>query len=106
MRRSRTALLIAFHYPPCSVSSGLQRSLAFSRHLSEYGWNAVVLTVTGCEGDGQSGIPTESPEPTAAETVEETTTPATAPTVVVGDVPGNPAATAALPDDRMVRATA
>ncbi|WP_443208681.1 hypothetical protein [Rhodococcus rhodochrous] len=57
---------------------------------------AVVLTVTGCEGDGQSGIPTESPEPSAVESVEETTASAAAPTVVVGDVPGNPAATVAL----------
>jgi glycosyltransferase involved in cell wall biosynthesis len=46
MRSTRTALLIAFHYPPCSASSGLQRSLAFSRHLPEHGWNTVVLTVT------------------------------------------------------------
>lgn len=40
-----TVLLIAFHYPPCGVSSGLQRTLAFSRYLSEFGWRPVVLTV-------------------------------------------------------------
>jgi glycosyltransferase involved in cell wall biosynthesis len=42
---AKTALLIAYHYPPCSVSSGLQRTLAFSRHLVDYGWQPVVLTV-------------------------------------------------------------
>ena len=42
----RTVLLIAFHYPPCATSSGLQRSLANSIHLPDYGWRTVVLTVT------------------------------------------------------------
>lgn len=45
MARSRTVLLIAFHYPPCAVSSGLQRTLAFSRHLGRHGWQPLVLTV-------------------------------------------------------------
>jgi glycosyltransferase involved in cell wall biosynthesis len=40
----RKCLLIAFHYPPCATSSGLQRSLAFSVHLRQHGWNPVVLT--------------------------------------------------------------
>lgn len=59
---------------------------------------AVVLAVTACEGDGQSGIPTETPETTPAETTPATATEVTddAPEVPVGDVPGNPAATAAL----------
>jgi len=38
-------LLIAFHYPPCSGSSGLLRSLKFSRYLPEFGWQPIVLTV-------------------------------------------------------------
>lgn len=42
---SPTALLIAYHYPPCAVSSGLQRTLAYSIHLQRHGWSAVVLTV-------------------------------------------------------------
>lgn len=46
MAHSRTVLLIAFHYPPCAVSSGLQRTLAFSRHLAVHGWKPVVLTVS------------------------------------------------------------
>ena len=38
-------LMIAYHYPPCGGSSGSQRTLSFSRHLAEYGWQPVVLTV-------------------------------------------------------------
>jgi glycosyltransferase involved in cell wall biosynthesis len=37
--------MIAFHYPPCRGSSGLQRTLSFSRHLLGEGWQPVVLTV-------------------------------------------------------------
>ncbi|MGH7301845.1 MAG: glycosyltransferase [Candidatus Rokuibacteriota bacterium] len=37
-------LMVAFHYPPCHGSSGLQRTLAFSRHLPENGWRPIVLT--------------------------------------------------------------
>jgi glycosyltransferase involved in cell wall biosynthesis len=40
----RRALLIAFHYPPCSESSGLQRSLCLSRDLRDLGWSPTVLT--------------------------------------------------------------
>jgi len=42
--RTRKVLLIAFHYPPCGTSSGLQRSLCFSRDLREFGWSPIVLT--------------------------------------------------------------
>jgi len=56
---------------------------------------AVVLGLTACEGDGQSGIPTETPEPAATETVAEPIA-EPEPAVTVGDVPGNPAAVAAL----------
>jgi glycosyltransferase involved in cell wall biosynthesis len=38
-------LLIAFHFPPIQGSSGVQRSLAFSRYLPEFGWDVTVLTV-------------------------------------------------------------
>lgn len=37
-------LLIAFHYPPLNVSSGIQRTLAFSRYLPENGWQPIVLS--------------------------------------------------------------
>lgn len=43
--RPRTVLLIAFHYPPCATSSGLQRTLSFSIHLRDHGWRPMVLTV-------------------------------------------------------------
>lgn len=37
-------LMIAYHYPPCGASSGLQRALSFSRHLPAYNWHPIVLT--------------------------------------------------------------
>jgi glycosyltransferase involved in cell wall biosynthesis len=43
---SGRVLLIAYHYPPCVGSSGLQRTLAFSRYLPQQGWSPVVLTCT------------------------------------------------------------
>jgi glycosyltransferase involved in cell wall biosynthesis len=36
--------MIAFHFPPQAGSSGLLRSLKYSRYLPEYGWQPVVLT--------------------------------------------------------------
>jgi len=36
--------MIAFHYPPVHTSSGVQRSLAFSKYLQENGWSPTVLT--------------------------------------------------------------
>jgi len=38
-------LLIAYHFPPCGFSSGLQRTLCFSRDLREHNWSPLVLTV-------------------------------------------------------------
>jgi glycosyltransferase involved in cell wall biosynthesis len=38
------ALLIAFHFPPQAASSGIQRTLSFSRHLGHYGWEPLVLS--------------------------------------------------------------
>ena len=43
--QTRHALLIAYHYPPCGLSSGLQRTLCFSRDLPSYGWSPLVLTI-------------------------------------------------------------
>lgn len=40
----RYVLMVAFHFPPCRGSSGLQRSLSFSRYLLAHGWNALVLS--------------------------------------------------------------
>lgn len=59
-----TCLLIAYHYPPCRGSSGLQRSLCFSRYLGQYGWDPAVLTVRPMAysqvGDDQLGDIPES----------------------------------------------
>jgi glycosyltransferase involved in cell wall biosynthesis len=38
-------LIIAYHFPPCTGSSGLLRSLKFSCFLPEFGWHPTVLTV-------------------------------------------------------------
>lgn len=42
---SRKVLMVAYHYPPCGVSSGIQRTLKFSAYLRELGWEPIVLTV-------------------------------------------------------------
>ena len=36
--------MVAYHFPPMSVSSGIQRTLRFSQYLPEFGWEPVVLT--------------------------------------------------------------
>ncbi len=41
---TRRVLMVAFHYPPCAFSSGIQRTLKFSRYLPEADWQPVVLT--------------------------------------------------------------
>lgn len=42
----KRVLMIAFHYPPCAGSSGLQRALKFSRYLPEEGWQPLVLSAS------------------------------------------------------------
>ncbi len=37
-------LMIAFHFPPLTGSSGIQRTLRFAKHLPEFGWEPLVLT--------------------------------------------------------------
>ncbi|HEX8884928.1 MAG TPA: hypothetical protein VF797_10595, partial [Noviherbaspirillum sp.] len=37
-------LLIAFHFPPEAVSSGIQRTLSFFKNLGKYGWEPMVLS--------------------------------------------------------------
>jgi glycosyltransferase involved in cell wall biosynthesis len=36
--------MIAFHYPPLRGSSGIQRTLKFTKYLPEFGWEPLVLT--------------------------------------------------------------
>ncbi len=38
-------LMVAYHYPPVLVSSGLQRTLAFSKYLRDHAWEPIVLSV-------------------------------------------------------------
>jgi len=37
--------MLAYHFPPIRGSSGVHRTLKFSRHLADHGWEAMVLTV-------------------------------------------------------------
>ena len=56
-------LLVAFHFPPQTGSSGLLRSLKFSRYLPEFGWQPLVLTANPRayeSTDPQKGTNTES----------------------------------------------
>lgn len=41
---SNRALIIAFHFPPQAGSSGIQRTLSFSKHLGSLGWQPLVLS--------------------------------------------------------------
>lgn len=40
----KRVLMIAFHYPPLRGSSGIQRTLKFSRYIKTHGWDPMVLT--------------------------------------------------------------
>ncbi len=44
-QKVRKVLIVAYHFPPQSGSSGFLRSLNFCRYLPECGWLPVVLTV-------------------------------------------------------------
>jgi len=37
-------LMVAFHFPPLSGSSGIQRTLRFAKYLPEFGWEPMVLS--------------------------------------------------------------
>ncbi len=41
----RKLLMVAFHFPPFSESSGTQRTLRFAQYLPDFGWSPIVLTV-------------------------------------------------------------
>ena len=58
----KTILMVVFHYPPLQGSSGIHRTLSFSRYLPEYGWQPVVLTTTpgaypSVSSEGDARIP-------------------------------------------------
>ena len=42
--RDKRILMVAFHFPPQRGSSGVQRTLKFSRYLGGHGWQPVVLS--------------------------------------------------------------
>ena len=41
---NKRALIIAYHFPPQAASSGIQRTLSFSKYLGRHGWDAMVLS--------------------------------------------------------------
>jgi glycosyltransferase involved in cell wall biosynthesis len=41
----RHVLFVAFHYPPEASSSGVLRTLKYTRYLGEHGWRTTVLTL-------------------------------------------------------------
>ncbi len=41
----RRALFVAYHYPPESSSSGVLRTLKYTRYLGGFGWHVTVLTL-------------------------------------------------------------
>lgn len=46
MTTNKRLLVIAYHFPPVRVSSGIQRTLKFCTYLREYGWDPLVLTIS------------------------------------------------------------
>lgn len=44
MSAPKRVLMIAYHFPPLSGSSGIQRTLRFVQHLPSFGWQPLVLT--------------------------------------------------------------
>jgi glycosyltransferase involved in cell wall biosynthesis len=44
--QAKKVLMVAFHYPPYGGGSGIHRTLKFSRYLSEFGWQPIVLTIS------------------------------------------------------------
>jgi glycosyltransferase involved in cell wall biosynthesis len=42
----KTALIVAFHFPPFGAGSGILRILKFCRFLPEFGWQPIVLTAS------------------------------------------------------------
>ncbi|HKZ10773.1 MAG TPA: hypothetical protein VJL61_08705 [Rhodanobacteraceae bacterium] len=43
----KDVLMVGFHFPPSTLSSGHLRLLAFAKYLPSFGWNPVVLTARG-----------------------------------------------------------
>jgi hypothetical protein len=52
----KSILFVAFHYPPIQMSSGVHRTVAFSRQLAEQNWDVSVLTVNTSVYDNINNI--------------------------------------------------
>ncbi|HAP40952.1 MAG TPA: glycosyltransferase [Nitrospira sp.] len=46
MTENRRLLVVAYHFPPVRVSSGIQRTLKFCTYLRDHGWDPLVLTIS------------------------------------------------------------
>lgn len=46
MSRRKKLLMVAYHFPPVKVSSGIQRTLKFCTYLREHGWDPLILTIS------------------------------------------------------------
>lgn len=40
----KRVMMVAYHFPPMNVSSGIQRTLRFAQYLPQFGWEPTVLT--------------------------------------------------------------
>ncbi|MCX7217584.1 MAG: polysaccharide deacetylase family protein [Burkholderiales bacterium] len=54
VQKLNQALLIAYHFPPQAGSSGIQRTLSFSKNLREQNWQASVLSVNSVAYESQN----------------------------------------------------
>ncbi|WP_404301664.1 polysaccharide deacetylase family protein [Alicycliphilus denitrificans] len=62
----RRVLMVAFHFPPQSGSSGILRTLNFVKHLPSHQWHPVVLTASSCAYEEQrndliASVPSSTP---------------------------------------------
>jgi len=58
----KRVLMVAYHFPPMNVSSGIQRTLRFAQYLPELGWEPTILTAhpraySGVSDAGMAEVP-------------------------------------------------
>ena len=61
MNANRRVLFVSYYFPPIA-SSGVFRSLGFARHLVDFGWDPVVLTVADSKDSWAMGSGVPVPE--------------------------------------------
>lgn len=64
--RVKKVLMVAYHFPPLTGSSGIQRTLRFVQHLPALGWQPIVLTADPrayekTSGDLMADVPNATP---------------------------------------------